>query len=257
MTDTDTCTDTIDRISHLAPLAGHADYLRGIAKPCVNITLSHAAPQLSGSRFGGHPFVPLDFRWPNHDVGIYRFLGQIDFTEVAAANRNTHGALELLPSSGLLTLFYAEDEDGEVFWGDDDYVIGFYWPHTEGHATLHAPHGKVPKAKALSFAHGVDLPRHSELREDWPFEDEEEALECLATEAQEILGTGDDYLLGYPSFCSLAYDPTPGEEWISLLTLQSHERLRWCWHDGDKLMIFIEADKLRALDFRRLKTDAG
>ncbi len=252
MTDTDI--DAIERISKLPPLAGHADYLRRIAKPCVSIALGDAAPQPSDSRFGGHPFVPQDFRWPSHDIGVYRFLGQIDFDDVAAA---IDGALDPLPASGLLSLFYAEDEDGEVFWGDDDYVIGFYWPNTEGYAIQRAPQGRAPKAKALTFARGLDLPRHIELRKDWPFEDQEEALECLAAEAQEILGTGDDYLLGYPSFNTLAYDPTPGETWMSLLTLQSHERLDWCWHDGDTLMIFIEADKLRALDFHHLKTDAG
>jgi uncharacterized protein YwqG len=269
----------IDRVANLAPLKAHADYLHRIARPCVNITLNKTAPTISGSRFGGHPFVPADFQWPQHDIGIYRFLGQIDFAEVAAARAAQHAntamntptdaahtdapsadAVGALPASGLLALFYAEDEEGEVFWGDDGYVLGFYWPQTEGHALMHAPAGKAPKAKALTFTHSLDLPQHIELRQDWPFEnadDEEAALECLATEAREVLGNGEDYLLGYPSFYSLAYDPTPGEGWTALLTVKSHDHFNWCWHDGDKLMIFIEAEKLQALDFGRLKTDAG
>lgn len=240
--------DPIDLVSRLAPLADHADYLRRIAKPRVDIALSKDAPTLSGSRFGGHPFVPRDFCWPRAALGVYRFLGQINFADIQHAP-------ESLPTTGLLSLFYAEDEQGEVFWGDDGYVVGFYWPHVDDHAVQHAPTGKAPKAKALTFEPGLDLPRHSELRDDWPFG--EDALECLTTEAAEALAASEDYLLGYPSFCSLAYDPTPGDGWIALLTVQSHDRLDWCWHDGDKLMLFIEADKLAALDFSNLKTDAG
>jgi uncharacterized protein YwqG len=241
-------TDPIDLISCFAPLTGHTDYLRRIAKARVDIALTKESPRVSGSRFGGHPFVPRDFRWPNHPVGTYRFLGQIDFAEIPCPP-------EPLPTKGLLCLFYAEDDQGEIFWGDDGYVVGFYWPHSAEHAIFHAPTGKAPKAKALSFQRGLDLPRHSELRDDWPFG--EDALECLTTEAAEALAASEDYLLGYPSFCSLAYDPTPGDGWIALLTVQSHDRLDWCWHDGDKLMLFIEADKLAALDFSNIKTDAG
>jgi uncharacterized protein YwqG len=254
--------DPIALVSNLPPLVGHADYLRRIAKPRVNIAIVDTPPrQLSDSRFGGHPFAPRDFVWPSHEIGKYRFLGQIDFAEVSACLDDRVGEVfNALPDSGLLALFYAEDEEGDVFWGDDGYVIGAYWPHFDNHMLCRAPDGKAPKSRALRFSPGTDLPQHAELREDWPFG--EEGLECLATEAQSILGNGEDYLLGYPSFYSLAYDPTPqdsapGEGWISLLTLQSHDRFDWCWHDGDKLMIFIESEKLRARDFRRLKTDAG
>jgi uncharacterized protein YwqG len=262
----------IELVARLQPLIGHADYLRRIAKPRVNIVIADAPPpQLSGSRFGGHPFAPRDFVWPSHETGRYRFLGQIDFAEVSACLGDRVGdGFDALPDSGLLALFYAEDEEGEVFWGDDGYVIGAYWPCFDDHAPCHAPDGKAPKSRALRFSPGTDLPQHEELREDWPFG--EDGIECLATEAPSILGNGEDYLLGYPSFYSLAYDPTPkesrpkesaaqesapGEGWISFLTLRSHDRFDWCWHDGDKLMIFIESEKLRARDFRCLKTDAG
>ncbi|WP_146390953.1 DUF1963 domain-containing protein [Allorhodopirellula solitaria] len=52
--------------------------------------------------------MPADFAWPAHDVGEYRFLGQIDFSEITDRP-------DSLPDSGLLSLFYAFDEDGEVF----------------------------------------------------------------------------------------------------------------------------------------------
>ena len=53
------------------------------------------------------------------------------------------------------------------------------------------------------------------------------------------------------------YDPTPGAEWISLLTVGSLDEFEWCWHDGDTLMVFIEPAKLEQKDFSHLKSDAG
>ena len=44
---------------------------------------------------------------------------------------------------------------------------------------------------------------------------------------------------------------------MSLITLMSNSELDWCWHDGDKLMVFIEKDKLLNKDFSCLKSDAG
>ncbi|NHZ95561.1 DUF1963 domain-containing protein [Massilia sp. CCM 8734] len=55
----------------------------------------------------------------------------------------------------------------------------------------------------------------------------------------------------------LAYDPTPEKDWVSLLTLVSHEALQWCWQDGAKLMVFIHKDKLKEADFSELRCDAG
>jgi hypothetical protein len=65
------------------------------------------------------------------------------------------------------------------------------------------------------------------------------------------------YCLGYPFNTSLGYDPTPGPEWRSLLTLGSDDDLGWCWHDGDWLVTFIEEKRLRAGDFSQIRSDAG
>ena len=67
----------------------------------------------------------------------------------------------------------------------------------------------------------------------------------------------EDHLLGWPDHNTLAYDPTPGPGWVPLLTVASHEQLDWCWQDDDNLMVFIEADRLAALDFSTLRCDAG
>ena len=229
--------------SGIEATADHVDYLLGLAKPSVAIELSGATPAPGNSRFGGRPLVPVGFDWPEHEDGEYRFLGQINFTEIKQRPK-------LLPDTGLVSIFFADDEDGEVFWGDDGYVLGYYWDDTTGFELFDsAP--EPPATRPLELTGSIDIPRHSYLREDWPFD--EDAL----SELMEAIQPAGDYLLGHPSFTSLAYDPTPDPGWTSLLTVHSWDRFDWNWHDGDKLMVFIETDKLASRDFSHLKSDAG
>ena len=226
-------------------VAAHSDFILRLAKPCVRIKLADGGGiEDSVSRFGGHPFLPTDFQWPTHDVGEYRFLGQINFAQIVDRP-------ESLPDSGLLSIFFAFDEDGEVFWGDDGYVLAFYWPAFEGHSIFNSPTEDVPESIAIELTGGIDIPRDEDLRSDWPFDDD------ALYELTDALDENSEYMLGYPSFTSLAYDPTPEGDWISLLTVHSLDEFGWCWHDGDKLMVFIEANKLANRDFSSLKSDAG
>ncbi|KAF0813029.1 hypothetical protein IGB42_02425 [Andreprevotia sp. IGB-42] len=241
-------TELQHRLAADEALAPHADYLLGIARPCVNIELAGQTTAAAVSRFGGQPCVPAGFQWPSHPAGRYRFLGQINFAEIADAP-------SLLPRSGLLALFYAEDVDGdEVFWQDEGYVQGFYWPDHADHVLMPCPTGDDIPAWQITLQSGVDLPLFDVLRDDWP-----EDPEMLTDGICDIVRGGDvihNYLLGYPSYCTLCYDPAP-PGWISLLTVFSLPELQWCWHDGDKLMVFIEPDKLQRADFSHLKSDAG
>ncbi|MGO3344844.1 MAG: YwqG family protein [Marinomonas sp.] len=224
-------------------LSAHKDYLNSITKASVDISFSKGEAKDYESRFGGNPLASKDFVWPTHEEGEYRFLGQINFSEI----RHPMG---LLPESGLLSLFYAYDEDGEIFWGDDGYVVGYFYPAVKD-LIIYKNTSTNHITKKIVFSNGVEIPRHEDLRTDWPFDTE--ALYDLP----DLEGYCDDYMLGYPSFYTLAYDPTPSDEWMSLLTLTSYDEFEWCWHDGDKLMIFIEKEKLKNADFSNLKTDAG
>ncbi|SFM22868.1 YwqG family protein [Marinobacter zhejiangensis] len=224
-------------------LSVHRDYLKKLTIPNVDITISSDIPKDHDSRFAGSPLVSDDFVWPSHDIGEYRFLGQINFADIK------NGPDEL-PKKGVLSMFYAYDEDGEIFWGDDGYVLGFYWPDIE-QLHMYPDSANHIQAKKIGFEVGVEIPRHSDLRNDWPFDTE--ALYDL----KDLGSFSEDYLLGYPSYFTLAYDPTPGEGWISLITLTSYDELEWCWHDGDKLMVFIEKERLAKQDFGHLKADAG
>src|SRR3954471_21442315 len=90
---------------------GHLAFLAECCRPSVDIQLTPRQAQPAASRFGGEPYVPPGFTWPQHEIGRYRFLGQINFDQLSPPSST-------LPSSGLLSLFYADDDDGEVFWQD-------------------------------------------------------------------------------------------------------------------------------------------
>ena len=227
-------------------LSPHLSYFKGTAKPSVEIAIGRRWPGKVNSRFGGKPAVGSHFAWPANDMGEYRFLGQVNFSEI-------DNGPDTLPKSGLLSLFYADDEAGEVFWGDEGYVVAFFWPSTDNLRFFDTPYPVAPKSRKIKFRSGVDIPRYKELRDDWPLDSD--AFCALAELAHNDLPR--DYLLGYPSYFTLAYDPTPGPDWVQLLTLDSHDQFGWNWHDTAKLMVFIEKDRLARKDFSYLKCDAG
>ncbi|MDQ1831026.1 YwqG family protein [Massilia scottii] len=238
---------TIQASEDFAPLTAHLGYLRDIAQPCIEMRLLDGVAAASASRFGGMPMVPAGFVWPTHAVGQYRFLGQINFSDIASPSA--------LPSTGVLSLFYASDEDGECFWGDPGYVVAYYWDDPDQLAHVIASDRNPGHSAALDFKAGISIPRHYELRDDWPFDEYSQEADRVFSALWQL--QADDYLLGYPSFDSLAYDPTPEKDWVCLMTLVSHETLQWCWQDGAKLMVFIHKDKLKEVDFSELRCDAG
>lgn len=250
---------TLEKHLDASPLLqAHKQYFLDLAQPAVAIHLGKDKGQPLQSRFGGQPMVPPGFTWPEHPDGHYLFVGQINFAELPKGPDRPAD----LPSSGLLSLFYGFDEDDAIFWRDEDYLKAYYWPDTSGFQEIQAPHCWSTRSWALQFENCIDIPRHEELRQDWPVPFEE--LYDWFDKLEENGDLPGDYLLGRPSWDSLAYDPTPNQvehpsqsRWCSLLTVQSHEKLHWCWQDGARLMAFIEDDKLRAKDFSRLQVDCG
>lgn len=224
-----------------------------MVKPCIDCHFIAETPKGDNSYFGGIAFVPKDFIYPTHEKGYYRFLGQINFAEINDPSNQ-------LPKTGLLSLFFAEDYNGDIFWGNDDYVIGFYWENTIDFIVIDMPKEIAdfwqlvpnPSAKKVQFTAGLDLPLASYLEINYPADSDK---------LSEIVWRNDElefqnHLFGYPHHDSLGYDPTP-ENFIPFLNLQSENDLHWCWGDGAKLMIFIEPKKLKQRDFSNLKADAG
>jgi hypothetical protein len=169
--------------SSIPSMAGHVDYLVQIARPCVDIELAGPTAAPETSRFGGLPFVANSFEWPLHADGEYRFLGQFNFAEFK-------GSPSALPSTGLLTLFHDYDPDGEIFWGDDGYILGFYAESFANSVLLDSPTA-APPAQQINLTGGIDIPRHIELRDDWPFDGDDlwDVVDALDPATELLLGT--------------------------------------------------------------------
>ncbi|ATP42406.1 hypothetical protein CSE16_08590 [Solibacillus sp. R5-41] len=229
----------------------HKEYLRQVLRPAIDV-LKHkdAELQLGCSRFGGEPDLQVGSEWPTYGTNPYRFLGQINFAEIPSTEAN-------FPTKGILSLFVADDHPDydcnlEVF--EEGYIHGIYIPELTNLETIISPNPDIGRAIAIKFSSRIDIPFDEYQLKDSPFMENQSDQ---YTEIRDSLHKSTDYLLGYPSHYTLAYDPTPGEEWVSLLTIDSDDDLEWCWHDGDKLMIFIELERLKNLDFSRLRSDAG
>ncbi|MEK4061405.1 MULTISPECIES: YwqG family protein [Paenibacillus] len=231
-------------------IARHKEYLLQVVRPAIDIVKNNdVEPRLGCSRFGGAPDLPVGSEWPTYEGNPYRFLGQINFAEISLTGAD-------LPSTGLLSLFVADDPEGEgcLEAFEDGYVHAIYIPESIDLEEISPPNSDNGKTTVIEFIPAMDIPYDEYQVKDWPFGEEENDI---YTEIRDSLHKSSDYLLGYPSHCTLAYDPSPGAGWISLLTIASDDDLEWCWHDGDNLMIFIETERLKNLDFSALKSDAG
>jgi uncharacterized protein YwqG len=232
-------------------LGEHREYLSGIARPSVEILTAKARVSKGCSKFGGSPDLPTDFKWPQHKLGPYRFIGQVKLADIP---KGPHG----LANGGLLSFFYAHDENGESFWGDPDYVRVYRFDKLDALKPVEPPAVvRLGSTSALKFQLGADVPPwpwDKAARKKWPIsESQRDAYWQLRLR----LHPSRRYFLGYPFNTTLAYDPTPGPEWRSLLTLSSDDELEWCWHDGDWLVTFIEEQRLRAGDFSQIKILSG
>jgi uncharacterized protein YwqG len=161
----------------------------------------------------------------------------------------------LLPVKGLLSVFVADDEEQQYFWGNDGYAKVFFFPEIDDLMPLvdYPLHNQpcVP----VRLESSMNLPWRRDLLKDVAMS--EGQIEELTWDIFRQIDFNANYLLGYPFYNTLAYDPRPDETWTSLLTLRSIDELGWHWHDGDKLMLFIEKDKLAKGDFSYIKSDAG
>lgn len=232
-------------------LAKHKNYLAQTVKPAITILKDiNIETRLGCSRFGGAPDLAIGREWPMHEQKPYRFLGQINFSEISSSDNN-------LPFAGLLSLFFVDNDYNsndylEAF--EDGFIHAFYTSETEQLKTVTPPYENIGPAISIHFSPTIDIPYNQYQVKDWPFDEQESES---YDEIRESLHESSNYLLGYPSHFSLGYDPTPSSEWLSLLTIDSDDDLNWFWHDYNKLMIFIEKERLEKLDFSNLKTDAG
>jgi uncharacterized protein YwqG len=244
--------DDLLKTVELSKIKKHREFITQNVRPAVDIIKKkNAKPFLGSSRFGGKPDLPVGTKWPMYESLPYQFIGQINFSEISLKSNG-------LPPAGLLCLFvsYAPDDDAPIFWNDDGFIKAIFIPELTNLETVSPPPNfglDDQPMVSLEFKPTLDLPFDEEQVDTWPFDDEEQQVYDKIRSSLH----GDDYLLGYPSHCSLGYNPTPGTDWLSLLTVNSDDYLEWCWHDADCLMVFIEKEKLKKSDFSFLKSDAG
>ena len=254
-------------------IAKYNDFLLKHLRPAVEIILNNNLKiDLGGSRFGGTPDLPIGTKFPTYEVNKkvypYIFIGQINFSDISPVE-NAISPVENdvllaennIPENGLLSLFVADYIDDGLWWGEKGFVHGIYTSDLSNLENISSP-SDYPfddtHSVAIEFRHTFDFPFDEYQVEDFPAD-----LVRYGTdeynEYHKILDSlhGKNYLLGYPSHCSLAYDPTPEGEWISLITLNSEDDLQWCWHDGDYLMVFIKKEDLKKSNFSDLASDAG
>jgi uncharacterized protein YwqG len=229
----------------------HRDFLLKIARPSIELLPSPDTIGFGCSKFGGEPDLPASFEWPVHSLGPYRFIGQINLSELPRVPVS-------VPSEGLLSFFYTYDEDGDAFWGAPDFIKVFHFEMNDEVRPVSPPvEVALGATSRIRFEAGFDLPSwpHKNLeKERWPIESsKEDAYWDLICALH--LGVG--HLFGFPFNTTLAYDPTPGPDWESLITLASKDDFEWCWHAGDWLVAFIETHRLRERDFSVIKSDAG
>ena len=243
--------------------------LHNLERVCIALQTGDAPTlgRLDGSRFGGQPFAPEDFGWPepsgDHlpEGAEYTFFAQIAFGEIPDPR-------DILPHEGLLLLFRLIDPEGMVSSVMPGYVHGVFFPGTDRDGfRLH----EVPQSRAYrnfvgymidatAAEHGFDITAtagtglpmmSSDLADSGLTDDQIDTLTDLVSDHTS------NHMLGYPWHNSLIESPVPSEDHVLLFSLEACDELGWEWPDGDTLSVFIEQAKLTAGDFSVLDAAAG
>ena len=241
--------------SNTALIAPHLEYVARNLRPRVDLVASERFLETGASRFGGLPDLPRSAEWPMYDAGPYRFLGQVNLADGIARN-------DVLPVSGLLSFFAADDEDQSVDYRDERFVRVIYSAAGTVLEPRAAPSGALTVGQQpVDLRVGIDLPHSDSQLTDWPDEKLARVLDRWLEQAVDVPSGRLGYLLGYPPASTLGYDPTPSPGWTPLLTLYSShgesKHLQLFWHDGDPLHVFVPTRKLLDLDFGEIRCDAG
>lgn len=229
------------------------------------------------SKMGSTPVVPASFEWPIWKGKPLAFLMQLKFSEI-----NADGALPYLPTSGLLYVFYDQEQSTWGFDPDDreSWRVLFY-PETESLRGKRYPEGLSVryKEKMLAPQPVMTFP---------PLEDERiDALELtdkewdLYSEYKDSFFNNEPmhYLGGYPDpiqsaemevECELASnglyvgdesgynDPRAQElrknkdQWVLLLQIDSDDDTEMMWGDLGKLYFWIRKKDLAVQDFSKV-----
>lgn len=228
----------------------YKSFLRGQLRSAIDFVAQKKAPGRAASKFNGDPDLPPGFSWPQHDEGPYRFVCQLNFSELPEVD-------VAMPKQGLFSLFVKDypDQDEQLPW-ESDFAKGFYFGTGETLVPTATPEMvRLGQCVSLAFTSGVDLPFGGYDDEIWKAMEQAVDYDALRGELRTERSIG--RLLGFPTHGTVLDDLTPGPEWGTLLNLKSDDDLAFGWMDGDRLSAFIEHDRLAQEDFSNLKTEAA
>jgi uncharacterized protein YwqG len=129
--------------------------IEATVQPCLSLACREAPGAVAGSRFGGVPLVPWGTAWPQSPKRPMTFLGQLNFGHLAGG---AGAALPLLPTAGVLCLFYDLEEqrwgfdpEDSAYWRltfvpDAEQAVALMPPASVREAL--APHGLLATAAA-------------------------------------------------------------------------------------------------------------
>ena len=236
---------------HAAGLAAHADKILRLALPAVAVTSARAAEAklpFGASKFGGGPDLPPGAEWPVFEGRPHAFLAQFNLAELSASF-----ACRELPNAGLLSVFYAPDEEDDR---DSDPKGSFGVFHFTGGAKLsrRLPSDNAFRSCRLTFAEALVLPDlDSPWRKDLGFGNDDELGDAYQVDVAGFVEGTEHRVLGYPA--PVQGDILGKKTVRHLLTIGSDDNAGWMWGDGGALYFTLSEPDLKAGRFDRVRLE--
>lgn len=231
------------------------------ARPCI--ALKHSGQARGRSRLAGEPDLPAELDWPQYHDTNMAFVLQVDLTDLPDLARERG-----LPDAGLLSLFYADDDDA---WGE--------FPEQHGSGRLlyfppEAPLARRPVPSSMSeYSDFTERPLTSELDVTFPDfyalagdEDGEKLYERGRTHphpAHQLFGHAyaiqNDPIDEAPTKRTSAKPPTGvpdirtdrASDWVLLLQVDTDDDAGFMWGDAGTLYVCVSKADLAAGRFDR------
>lgn len=264
------------------------DHVLQLARPILAIKTAicdeNTIP-IGASKLGGRPDLPEDVEWPvcaesmrdEYPAGVdakLGFLGQIALKDLAL----TQVGHWFPKDDGLLSIFvYQSDgyQPGAAARDTGDTII-LYTPAAKVLQRRQPPddlqqYNEIFPACQLTMSEAWDLPAWCE--DEWPDQyagvmtsmidayaasrpklARDESADQLFKRLAKLrakCNQSQHHLLGY-SIHNRTNEPSPGPEWLHLLSLSSDPKLGWNWCDGEHLSIFVHQDDIGNYAFKRV-----
>ena len=235
----------------------------------ISVSARDETLPLGASKLGGSPDLPPDLAWPEWKTKALSFVAQVNLAEVPEAH--------MLPSSGLLSFFYDQEQRA---WGyDPQHKGGFrlwYFPEIAALSRRQPPRGWGFPCARPEFKQFLSLPDSSSLG-DLIHELEDDEIYYRFYDSY-LPDQPRHQIFGWPRIiqnpmeleCQLAsngiYVGNPSgykdprrkeleagaEDWMLLLQIDSDEKTRMMWGDAGTLYVWI-----RYPDLSQAKFDAA